>query len=202
LPWVPVTDATLSNLHSFMYTFPKKLIIAVFFSFVSCISAWSQENTPAIPVNPETKLITYQEVVKVDGTIKDLFSRAIDWINVNYKNPADVTKVRDPQSGLIEILHRIELERTDKQDTKIDAGIIVYTLKLQLKDGRYRYTISDLNLKQSSKFPIERWLDKKDKAYNPNWDLYLAQMDKQIKVIVESLKKGMLPGIQKKEDIW
>ena len=185
-----------------MYTQQIKLLIAVFFAFISGISAQSQENTPAIPVNPETKLITYQEVVKVDGTIKDLFSRAIDWVNVNYKNPADVTKVRDPQSGLIEILHRIELERTDKQDSKIDAGIIIYTLKLELKDGRYRYTITDLNLKQSSKFPIERWLDKKDKAYNPNWDLYLAQMDKQIKTIIESLKKGMLPGIQKKEDIW
>jgi hypothetical protein len=185
-----------------MFTIRKNLIIAAFFAFVTCLSAWSQQDEPVIPVNPETKLITYQEVVKVDGTIKDLFSRAIDWINVNYKNPADVTKVRDPQSGIIEILHRIELERTDKQDTKIDAGIIVYTLKLELKDGRYRYTITNLNLKQSSKFPIERWLDKKDKAYNPNWDLYLSQMDKQIKVIIESLKKGMLPGIQKKEDVW
>jgi hypothetical protein len=162
----------------------------------------AQDLTPSLPVNPDTKLITYQEVVKVDGTIKDLFSRAIDWININYKNPADVTKVRDPESGLIEILHRIELERTDKQDTKIDAGIIIYTLKLELKDGRYRYTITDLNLKQSSKFPIERWLDKKDKAYNPNWNLYLTQMDKEIKTLIESLKKGMLPVIKKKEEIW
>jgi hypothetical protein len=162
----------------------------------------AQDSTPSLPINPDTKLITYQEVVKVEGTSKDLFSRAIDWINVNYKNPADVTKVRDPQSGLIEILHRIELERTDKQETKIDAGIIIYTMKLELKDGRYRYTITDLNLKQSSKFPIERWLDKKDKAYNPNWNLYLAQLDKQVKTLIESLKKGMLPGIKKKEDIW
>jgi hypothetical protein len=162
----------------------------------------AQDSSPSLPINPDTKLITYQEVVKVEGTSKELFSRAIDWINLNYKNPADVTKVRDPQSGLIEILHRIELERTDKQDTKIDAGIIIYTMKLELKDGRYRYTITDLNLKQSSKFPIERWLDKKDKAYNPNWNLYLAQLDKQVKTLIESLKKGMLPVIKKKEDVW
>ncbi|MEI6747560.1 MAG: DUF4468 domain-containing protein [Bacteroidales bacterium] len=176
------------------------LFIAIATSATTQLRA--QESAPAMPVNPETKLITYQEVVKVEGTIKDLYSRAIDWINVNYKNPDDATKVRDPQTGYIEIYHRFNLERTDRQDTKIAAGIIDYTLKLELKDGRYRYTITNLNLKQSSKFPIERWLDKTDKAYNPNWNLFLAQMDKQINTLIESLKKGMLPGIKKKEDVW
>jgi hypothetical protein len=180
-----------------------RLFIFLFIAISSShIPLRAQETTPALPINPDTKLITYQEVINVPGTVKDLYSRAIDWINVNYKNPDDATKVRDPQTGYIEILHRIDLERTDKQDTKIAAGIIVYTLKLELKEGRYRYTITDLNLKQSSKFPIERWLDKKDKAYNPNWNLYLAQMDKQFKTLIESLKKGMLPGVQKKEDVW
>jgi len=188
---------------TFMNTRQIKLFIVLLLTITGFLEyLHAQGTTPVIPVNSETKLITYQEVVKVDGTKKDLYSRAIDWINVNYKNPDDATKVRDPQTGYIEILHRIDLERTDKQDTKIAAGIIVYTLKLELKDGRYRYTITDLNLKQSSKFPIERWLDKTDKAYNPNWDMYLAQMDKQFKELIESLKKGMLPGVQKKEDVW
>lgn len=162
----------------------------------------AQEKTPAMPVNPETKLITYQEVVKVDGNQQELFNRAIEWINVNYKNPADVTKVRNPQSGVVEILHRFDLHRTDEQGNKIDAGTVVYTLLLELKDGRYRYKITDMSLKQASRYPVERWLDKTDKAYNPNYDLFLSQLDKQIKVVIESLKKGMLPGIQKKEDIW
>lgn len=162
----------------------------------------AQGSTSNIPVDPDTKLITYREVVKVEGTTKDFYSRAIDWINVFYKNPDDATKVRDPQTGYIEILHRIDLQRTDDQDVKVPAGIIVYTLKLELKEARYRYTITDLNLKQSSKFPIERWMDKTDKAYNPNWDMYLAQMDKQFKELIESLKKGMLPVAKKKEDVW
>jgi hypothetical protein len=186
-----------------MNTRQIKLFIVLLLTITGTYSQlFAQGTTPNIPINPDTKLITYQEVVKVEGTPKDFYSRAIDWINVNYKNPDDVTKVRDPQTGYIEILHRIDLERTDKQDVKVPAGIIVYTLKLELKEGRYRYTITDLNLKQSSKFPIERWLDKKDKAYNPNWDMYLAQMDKQFKELIESLKKGMLPVAKKKEDVW
>ena len=162
----------------------------------------AQEATPVMPVNIETKLITYQEVVKVDGLQKELFNRAIEWINVNYKNPADVTKVRNPESGIIEIFHRFDLHRTDEQGNKIDAGNVVYTLLLELKDGRYRYKITDMSLRQSSRFPIGRWLDKTDKAYNPNYNLFLSQVDNQVKVLIESLKKGMLPGIQKKEDTW
>jgi len=162
----------------------------------------AQETIPVMPVNPETKLITYQEVLTVDGLKKELFNRAIEWINVNYKNPAEVTKVRNPESGLIEIFHRFDLDRTDNNGNIVDAGIVVYTLRLDLKDGRYRYKITDMSLKQSSRFPVERWLDKTDKAYNPNYDLYIAQLDKQVKELIESLKKGMQPGIQKKEDVW
>ena len=162
----------------------------------------AQSATPAIPVNPETKLITYQEVVKVAGSQKELYNRAIAWLNVNYKNPSDVTKVRNPENGLLEIFHRFDLHRIDEKGNKIDACIVVYTLRLELKDGRYRYKLSDMSLKQASRYPIERWLDKTDKAYNPNYELYLSQVDSNVKALIESLKKGMLPGIQKKEDTW
>lgn len=163
---------------------------------------FAQEKAPAMPINPETKLITYQEVIKVDGLQKELFNRAIEWINVCYKNPADATTVRNPESGIIEISHRFDLHRFDDKGNKIDAGIVVYNLRLELKDGRYRYKITDMSLKQASRYPIEHWLDKTDKAYNPNYELYLIQVDKQVKTLIESLKKGMQPGIQKKEDIW
>lgn len=177
----------------------RTLIIAAISGLPFVLSA--QEAGPVLPVNPETKLITYQEVVKVEGSQKELFNRAIAWINVNYKNPSDVTKVRNPENGLIEIFHRFDLHRID-QGTKIDACIVVYTLRLELKDGRYRYKLSDMSMKQSSRYPIERWLDKTDKAYNPNYQLYLSQVDADVKVLIESLKKGMLPGIPKKEDTW
>ena len=178
----------------------RALFMAVILGLPGILIA--QEIAPAMPVNHETNIITYQDVVKVDGLKKDLFNRAIEWINVYYKNPADVTKVRNPENGFIEIFHRFDLHRIDDKGNKIDAGIVVYTLRLALKDGRYKYTLTDMSLKQSSRYPIERWLDKTDQAYNPNYDLYLSQVDKQVKTLIESLKKGMLPGIQKKEDAW
>lgn len=186
------------NAHHFEYL--RSLFVATILGFPFALPA--QEAVPAMPVNSETNLISYQEVIMVDGLQKELFNRAIEWINVNYKNPADVTKVRNPESGLIEIFHRFFLDRIDNKGNKVPAGIVVYTLRIEMKDGRFRYTITDMSLKQSSRYPIERWLDKTDKAYNPNYELYLSQVDKQVKVLIESLKKGMLPGIQKKKDVW
>ncbi|NVO18995.1 MAG: DUF4468 domain-containing protein [Bacteroidetes bacterium] len=161
----------------------------------------AQETAPQMPVDEETKLITYKEVVKIEGTKPELFNRAIEWIGKNYKNAADVTKVRDPESGLIELIHRIELTYDEKGVNK-SGGIVDYTLRIELKDGRYRYTFTNFNLKQASRVPIEKWLDKTDKAYSPSWDHYLFQVDKSVHEIIDSLKKGMQPPVKKKPDEW
>jgi hypothetical protein len=69
--------------------------------------------------------------------------------------------------------------------------MILYSLKLELRDGRYRYTMSDFTLRQASRFPVEGWLDKSDRAYNPNWDIYLGQVDEFALSLVESLVEAM-----------
>ncbi|NLL29406.1 MAG: hypothetical protein GX259_11515, partial [Bacteroidales bacterium] len=50
-----------------------------------------------VSVDPDTKLITYQEVVTMEGTKDVLYSRAIAWINSYFKNPQGVTTKRDPE---------------------------------------------------------------------------------------------------------
>jgi hypothetical protein len=180
--------------------FERIVFVAAMLWLPGALSA--QNAGTSLPVNPETKRITYQEVVKVEGLQNELFTRAIDWINVFYKNPADATKVRNLQSGIIEISHNFDLHRIDEQGNKIAAGIVIYALRLELKDGRYRYTLTDMSLKQSSRFPVERWLDKTDKAYNPNYEAFLSQLDTQVKALTGSLKQAMLPGIPQKKDVW
>jgi len=161
----------------------------------------AQEVAPQLPVDEETKLITYKEVVQQEGTKSDLFNRAVEWINKTYKNPADVTKVRNPETGLIELIHRIELAY-DEKGVNRSGGIIDYTLRIEMKEGRYRYTFTNFNLKQTSRVPIEKWLDKSDKAYTSSWDNYLFQVDKATRELIESLKKGMQPPVKKKIDEW
>lgn len=164
------------------------------------ISTFAQEAVQ-MPVDADTKLITYKEVVTVPGTPAELFNRAIEWVNKQYKNPADATKVRNPATGIIDIIHRIELVKDDKGLSR-PAGIIDYSLKIELKEGRYRYTITSFNLKDASRQPIERWMDKKDKAYIPEWDDYLKQVNEFTLKLIESLKAGMQPPVVKKADEW
>lgn len=171
-------------------------------ALICCGSGLYGQNTaPKMPFDPETKLITYQEVVTTSGTPLELYNRAIEWINKQYKNPADATKVRNPSSGLIEIIHRIELSRKEKGVT-VGSGIVDYSMKLEMKDGRFRYTITNFNLKDVSRQPVERWMDKDDKSYSPLWDDYLKQVDAFTLNLIESLKQGMQPPAPKQPDVW
>jgi hypothetical protein len=57
-------------------------------------------------------------------------------------------------------------------------------------------------LRQASKIPIEKWLDKKDPQYNPAWNSYLKQVDNFAQSWIESLKEGMKGKVEKKDDEW
>lgn len=177
-----------------------KPFLALIVGTLLCPIALKAQNAVP-PQDADTKLFTYKEVVLVEGNKSDLFNRAIAWVNKQYKNPTEATKVRDPQTGVIDILHRIEVYNNDK-GSRLLAGVVDYSLKIELKDGRYRYIITNLTLRQSSRFPIEKWLDKTDKQYQPAWDSYLAQVDENCRKIIASLKQEMLPPVPKKVDEW
>jgi len=182
-----------------MKIFLKKVIIPVI--LLAGININAQETSSICPVDPDTKLITYKEVVQVTGNQGELFNRSIEWVNKQYKNPTEATKVRNPATGLIDIIHRIEITRDEKGITR-PAGTVDYSMKLEMKEGRYRYTITNFNYKDISRKPIEFWMDKKDKAYTPEWDNYLKQVDDFTRKLIESLKEGMLPPAPKKTDEW
>lgn len=153
------------------------------------------------PVDPETGLLTYQEVVQQNGTQDELYIRGIEWLNSHYKNPADVCKVRNRESGVIELLHRIEVFNT-QDGANVLAGMVNYVLKIEFKAGRYRYTLTNLTFRQASRFPVERWLNKADPLYSPVWDSYIRQVDTKAKEVVNSLKEGMQPEVVKPEEKW
>ncbi|HLO90330.1 MAG: DUF4468 domain-containing protein [Chloroflexota bacterium] len=172
------------------------IILAFLLPFISL-----GQDVNVYPIDPETGLITYQEVVQQNGTQDELYIKGIDWLNTHYKNPADVCKVRNRESGVIELLHRIEVFNT-ADGSKVLAGMVNYDLKIEFKPGRYRYTLTDLTFKQASRFPVERWLNKADPLYSPVWDSYMQQVDAKAKEIINSLKENMQPEVVKPEEKW
>ncbi|MBW6490042.1 MAG: DUF4468 domain-containing protein [Lentimicrobium sp.] len=169
--------------------------------FVNLFSSVAQDAPLGYPVDKDTQLITYQDVIPMAGTADELYIRCIEWINTQYKNPADACRVRNRESGVIEILHRFEL-LNDEEGDRLKAGSVNYTLKLEFKPGRYRYTLSDLTWKQTTRYPVEKWMDKEDKMYSHVYDSYLVQVNRQATELIKSLKAGMEPPVVKQEEKW
>jgi hypothetical protein len=173
--------------------------------FILMISSWyvlAQKENPAVqmPVDPDSKLIMYREVVNQEGTKDILYDRGASWFSAYYKSPASVLKIQDKVNGKLEGMGRFFITYVDDQGTTRDAGIINYTVRLELKDNKYRYTVTDFNLKANSRFPLEKWMNKNDPAYNPQWESYLYQVDTTMQSLVKNLREGMKPKVIKKDE--
>lgn len=156
-----------------------------------------------VPVDETTKKVTYKEVVNQEGVPSKMYNQGISWVNSQYVNAADATRVRDAENARIEIRHRIRIYEPDKDGnlTTKEAPAVQYDLILEFKENRYRYTVNEFVILGSSRIPMEKWLDKKDPGYKPVYDNYIQQVDKTVNEIIKSLKEGMKPKVVK-EDNW
>jgi len=155
-----------------------------------------------VPVNPDTKLIQYQEVVTMTGSVDTLYNRGLKWVNSFFKNPSSVITSSDPASGIITGAHRVAMNDKDEDGNTMKSNILVeFKFKIEAKENRYRYTVDEFRMKAASAFPLERWLDKTDPQYSPKWDEYLTQVDTHIRGLIKSLKNGMEPKVVK-SDNW
>ena len=158
--------------------------------------------TEAYPLDPNTGLITFREVVDESGTKTDLFNRASEWLHHYFKQPVYVTQVRDAASGVIKGKHQFELYFYDK-DVKKTAGIIKYYFKIECKEGRYRYSLDNFVLTRTSRYPCERWLNSAHRDYNDQWPYYLEQLRAYaIDDFAASLKAYMVPEVKVEEEEW
>lgn len=141
---------------------------------------------PDLPMDMETGLYSYNKVVEVHGINKDeLYKRALNWANSYYKNPGDVIREKDPQSGKLVIKARYRINNEpDKKGVVTQAGDVMYTLTMLFKDGRYKYEITKINWQQVSYYPIERWKDQTAPSFNAAFPYYLKQTDDSIKALI------------------
>lgn len=164
-------------------------------------SVAAQTASSGTPVDPETKKITYKEVVTQEGTPGYLYDKSIQWFNYYYLSPASVFSVQDRVNGKVEGQGRLRLVNPGSAaGTHTDGGIVTYQIRIEFKDNRYRYIITDFSLKMASRYPIEKWMNKQDPLYDPNWDAYLYQVDTTMQRLVSTLKEKMKPTVVKKDE--
>jgi hypothetical protein len=176
--------------------------IALLFILAISISAHAQEEKLVIPVDDETKMIKFREVIDEEGTKDELFNRCIYWLNSFYKSPTRVTTIRDNPTGKIAGQHQFRVYYYLDDSIKKSAAMVRYTFTIEMKENKYRYTIDELTVKSNTDIPAEKWLNKDDPAYDPRWDEYLQQISAYVKNWSDSLKEKMKPEPEKKADDW
>ena len=164
--------------------------IFLFLLFSSTLFA--QEELPM----GKSGLVEYTEVVEVSGLSKaELYANAKAWFKDNYKSP-NVIKSEDAMDGVINAKSMFRIMSAPGGAEK--GGFVHYVLNLEIKEGRYKYTIT--SLKHSDKtntigtggkiereepfcgyevMSAEMWKGIKDLSING------------VKELIENLKKGM-----------
>ncbi len=180
--------------------------ISFVFALLITIAASAQKNSeislPSFPTDDESGLVTYTEVIQVPGVSNDsLYKLAMKWIKDFYKMPSQVIKSQDEAEGRIEIFHGFQITRTEKNQS-MKAGLIHYYLTLQFRDGRFKYTITKINLEGTKYFGIENWINDekyKEDEYVPG---YLTQIDEFMTKLIDSIDSDIRPKALKEEEDW
>jgi len=179
-----------------------------FFLFLLCnlflLSLTAQKDKgleiPNLPIDEDTKLVTYKEVIPEKGSPDELFDRGLAWVQSYYKNTNEVIKLRDKLDGVIKARSSVKIYSILKDGSKLQKNVVYYNLKLEFRQDRYRYTITDFNEKATAAAPIEAWFNTKNVRWEPSWYEWLNQIDEQIQELIKSLQEGMEPKVEKKDE--
>lgn len=178
------------------------LSILTIFIFSAFVNSFAQNAD--LPLSEETKLITYTQVIDMPSTVQnDLYHKAFVWCNEFYKNPNDVIRTKDVLNGEIVCKGRFRITTpATKKQIETPAGIVQYTLTIMVKDNKYRYKVTDINWKQSSHYPIERWMETEKDTYLSVYAEYLKQTDAEINALITSLTAAMSKTSDEKDAGW
>lgn len=182
----------------------KKLLLIV---AIACgFSAQAQKSAdpvaPFFPIDETSKLVTYTDVIQVPGVATDsLYNVAMAWMKIFYVSPSQAIKSQNKEEGIIEIKHQFQITKTEKGQ-ELKAGQINYYLTLQFRDGRFKYTITKVNLQGPSYFGIETWINDAKYAEDETVINYLIQIDEFMQKLITSLETEVKPAAPKKEEDW
>jgi len=182
----------------------KKLLTAMFAlaAFAGQAQTAPAAQPAAYPTDAATGRLDYTEAVPVEGVSKaDLFTRAKVWLAGSFKSAKDVVQTEDKDAGIMVGKGYSTISLTMGRVT-VPAKLF-YTLKMNFKDGKYKYEFSDFYFENEpvpelgnriNKTPAETWVlaPAKDDRAGKVIALYKAQFDQTVQGLVASLKAGML----------
>lgn len=166
---------------------------------------FGQTTMPNFNINESTNKISYSEVVILDSiTSKEiLYSKAREWFAKSYNSSNNVIQMDSKESGKIIGKALFDVTFSGPFKKVFNGGVIHYTIAIYLRDGRYKYEITDFyhtgGLANGHKTPdggscenlITREKGFWGNSYKKTYLQYLIQMDEYIKALIYSLKDSM-----------
>lgn len=115
---------------------------------VAKLSDYDPADAEKLPIDAATQLITYEGVVLVPGVSQaDLYARATGWAAKTYTATTTGLVRQDPAAGQLAV-QGMRLAVTYKEYAGVlrssYAGVVRHTLTIYVKDGRYKYVLSNL----------------------------------------------------------
>ena len=159
--------------------------------------------------------LTYSEIIKQDSVSKEeLYDRAALWFSVTFNSSSDVIKLQGKEQGQIIGKAIIPYNPTVFICSDLTRGYIRYTIKIFVKEERYKYEIADfihhpnsnrgygMNLITTEdecpykhKNTSKKWNDKV-------WNDIKNQINNSISPLVESLKTDMSTVTETQNNDW
>lgn len=152
--------------------------------------------------DPETNKFQYQETVSIDSLSKDdLYERAKEWMTNYFKtNKFDVNDKANYTLG-----HEGNFQVSYTYDFKYKSeNTVLFTLTLNEKDGKYRYTISDFKIYDNktgpkTAQPLEVYYPKMKTNTKKE---FTANFTQEVNKLIENLKAGMAAAKQEDKEDW
>jgi hypothetical protein len=143
-------------------------------------------------VDPSTHMITYLEVTEVEGTPQaELYDRARKWFGLHYANTESVTMSEHQEEGELHIQAELPLK------VGLGGSILSYTLVLSVKEGKYRYYISNFTYRHPDNQPLAF----EHHRLHPRMQIY-AKTDEKIQVLIGGLHQKMIRKITASVTDW
>lgn len=160
--------------------------------------------------------LTYTEVIKVDSVSKDeLYNRAKLWLIYAFNSANHVIQYDNKEEGQIIGKAIIKYDPKIFSASTQTEGNIKYTIKIFVREGRYKYEITDFIhdpyienpgkagmglITTSEECPNPRDLAKG--WSNRVWKDIKTQIEDNIVPLTDSLKQGMIKKTESESDDW
>lgn len=163
------------------------------------------------------KPITYTEVVQVDSVSQDdLYNRARLWFTTTYNSANDVLQMDSREDGQIIGKAVMAYSSAIFMSSGTTKGNIRYTVKIFVKDGRYKYEITNfihepygssagyktdfglITTAEKCPTPTKGAVKWSNKVWKEMKDVIAADMES----LIPRLKQGMVTVADSEDDNW